>query len=99
MNYNLHLNYEGFEKWLLGYGAKLDGVQYMFRFENDYGASIVKFTGSFGHRSDYWELAVIKFNVDGDFTLLYDTPIADDVIGHLTDAEVCELLGKIKDLA
>ena len=41
MNYDLQLNYEGFENYYITYGLRLDGVQYMFRFDNDYGASVV----------------------------------------------------------
>lgn len=59
MNFNLQLNYEGFEEYYITHGPKLDGIQYIFRFENDYGASVVKFKSTFGYKSDLWELAVI----------------------------------------
>lgn len=98
MNYNLQLNYEGFENYYITHGLRLDGVQYMFRFDNDYGASVVKNKGSFGHKSDLWELAVIQFDATGDYSLVYDTAITDDVIGHLTDGEVCWYLGRIREL-
>ena len=101
MNSNLLLNYAGFEDYYVTHNPNLGGVQYIFRFKNDYGASVIKlpdcFTGSCEGR--LWELAVIEFGdlFDG-YILVYDTPITDDVIQNLTDAEVCELLGKIKEL-
>ena len=77
-----------------------DGRQYVFRFMNNYGASVVKHSGSYGCYNDLWELAVLKFIGPGvwDWDLDYDTEITDDVIGHLDDIEVCEILAKIKEL-
>jgi hypothetical protein len=97
---NLVLNHEGFESRLVTRRSLWEGVQYIFRFENNYGASIVKHNGSYSHRSDLWELAVIKFDdgSDGSWDLNYDTPITNDVIGGLTDEEVRGLLQRIKEL-
>ncbi len=72
-----------------------------FRFENNYGASVIKHFGSYGFEGDLFELAVIRYNPKnknsiGD--LCYDTPITNDVIGYLTNDEVLELLEKIKNL-
>lgn len=36
------------------------GVQYRFTFSNGYGASVVKFYGTYGFGRDLWELAVLK---------------------------------------
>lgn len=61
--------------------AGMGGYQKIYRFENGFGASLVEFPGSYG-----LEMAVIKFtgpDVDS-FELRYDTPITNDVIGHLT---------------
>lgn len=93
MNFNLELNYEGFEDYYIIHGSRLDGAQYIFRFDNNYGASVVKWTGTYGYESDLWELAMIQFDEDGDYDLV------DDVVGHLTDGEVCWYLGKIKELS
>ena len=77
-----------------------DGCQYVFRFNNGFGASVVKHRGSYGHEDDKWELAVIKFNpeIDGDWSLTYETDITDDVIGWLDDDKVNNLLDRIKNL-
>ena len=70
------------------------GVGYKFVFDNEYGASVVKHFGSYGYDSDEWELAV----TDKLGHLVYDTPITDDVLGHLSDEEVDEILNDIKSL-
>lgn len=95
----LELNYEGFEKYLIYKGSKyIDGIHYIFKFDNDYGASVVKHTFSYGHESDRWELAVIKFYRGNEWDIDYNTKITDDVIGYLTDDRVRELLGEIQKL-
>ena len=92
------LNYEGFESYLYTFGSCWEGIQYIFKFENSYGASIVKHDGSYGHERDLWELAVIKFSSDEEWHLIYSTEITDYVLGWLTDEEVKELLARIKEL-
>lgn len=97
---NLELNFEGFENYLLGIKELFDGVHYMFRFENGYGASIVKHMYSYGHEDDLWELAVTVFpHKDAKWSkLCYNTPITDDVLGSKTDDEIREILNEIKEL-
>lgn len=99
---NLNLNYEGFETNLIGrFNSIMDGVQYKFKFDNCYGASVVKHRGSYGHKEDLWELAVLMFYrsiPDDRGVLCYNTPITNDVLGWLTDEEVRNLLVRIKEL-
>lgn len=86
-------------KYLILERQILDGVQKIYRFENDYGASVVKFPGSYGYEQGKWELAVVKFHGDNiDFFLSYETPITDDVLENLSWKEVEEHLKKIKNL-
>lgn len=105
------LNYEGFEKYYLDnkynndkYSWIYGKQQWLFRFENNYGASVIKHWGSYGFEDDLFELAVIKFNnhykklYGNDFELVYDTPITNDVIGHLTNNDVLRYLHKIQRL-
>lgn len=94
----LNLNYEGFEENLVSKNDCWDGVQYRFRFENDYGASVVKHCVSYGAECDLWELAAIKYTGFEYWDLCYDTEITNDVIGGLTDEQVREYLQKIKEL-
>lgn len=99
---NLVLDYKGFEPYLI---RKIEndgktGVQYIFRFENNYGASVVKNRMSDGHQYDFWELAVIGFYDESNekWDLIYTTSVTPDVEGYLIDWEVRNLLKKIKEL-
>lgn len=71
-----------------------DGIQYHFKAENGFGASIVRHCFSYGNEQGLWELAVIG----KDGKIAYDTPIAEDVLGYLTETEVNEILEKISAL-
>lgn len=81
--------------------AGLGGVQKLYRFENGFGASVVKSFGSYGNEQGLWEIAVLKFtgpDID-NFELTYTTSITEDVIGHLSEGEVDEYLTKIEALS
>jgi hypothetical protein len=78
----------------------LGGTQDLYAFESSpYGASVVRHPYSYG-APDQYELAVIEF-VDAersDWSICYDTPITNDVVGHLTPEEVQETLAQIDAL-
>ena len=77
------------------------GRQRLYRFENNFGASVVRHNTSYGGKEGLWELAVIKWSeesIDPDWRLVYDTPITDDVIGWLEESEIEPILLKIKSL-
>lgn len=95
---NLELNIQGFEKNLKEKGPLFNGIQYLFRFDNGYGASVVKHCGSYGSNKDLWELAVIHFDGPVSWHIVYDTPVTGDVEGYLSDGDVRNLLNKIRDL-
>ena len=63
-------------------------------FENGYGASVVKHSGSYGGNQGLYEIAVL----DSDGDLCYDTPITDDVIGYANEDKVKDTLDRIKSL-
>lgn len=80
--------------WNVKTSPVYDGVRKEFKFENGYGASVVRHSFSYGGKKGLWELAVLDKNGD----LCYDTPITSDVIGHLNDPEVDRILEEIKRL-
>ena len=69
------------------------GIQKVYQFPNGYGASVIQHKGSYGYQKGLWELAVL---FEGE--LCYGTEITDDVMGHLNDPEVDNILGKISRL-
>jgi len=82
---------------LKGYKKKVkihDGVGYVYEFENGYGASVVKHSGSYGNDKGLYEIAVL----DSDGDLCYSTPITDDVIGYANEDKVLDTLHRIKSL-
>ncbi len=88
------LKYEGFEQYLVsGRDNFFGGLSYEFRFENNYGASVIKHKFSYGNEDDLFELAVLY---DGKIT--YSTEITGDVLGYLTDEDVLFYLSEIRDL-
>lgn len=75
----------------------LSGVQAVVFFDNGYGASVIRGTGSYGVGDDLYELAVVKG--DGDsWDLCYTTGITNDVIGHLSEKAITNLLQEIEAL-
>ena len=97
------LKYDKFEKYL--YEEKKEkfshqeSYQYILKFDNGYGASVIKNPGSYGNKQDLFELALITFD---EFTwyLCYLPQITGyaDVIGCLTNDDVLDLLERIKNL-
>ena len=75
-----------------------DGTQVVYKFENGYGASVVCHEFSYGGDEGLKELAVIKFYEGDKWHLCYETEITDDVLGHLTDEDVADLLVQIEAL-
>ena len=69
------------------------GIQKRYKFSNGYEASVIQSMFSYGGESGKWELAV-QFNG----LCVYDTPITDDVLGHLSWDEVEKNLSAIDKL-
>ena len=93
---DLNLNYEGFEEYLVEREdsptmncnfEEAPGVRYVFRFENNYGASVVKHLGSYGYDEDLWELAVIRFGKYDELCIEYfENHDCDEELEGLLDA-------------
>lgn len=62
-------------------------------FDNGYTASIVRGFGTYGNESGLYEMAVMH-----DGNLVYDTPVTDDVIGHVHSEQVPEICAQIAAL-
>lgn len=66
----------------------------IYKFPNGYGASIIKIEYIyFGI-----EIAVLKFDENGNWDIDYSTPITNDVIGGLSEEERDNVLQQIFDL-
>lgn len=66
-------------------------------FDNGYGISVIKHSGSYGYDQGLYECAVLKGNEE-DSDLCYDTHITDDVIGWCDEEEVTRIMKQIQEL-
>jgi len=87
-----------FNKYIIDINAINKGMQIMFRFDNNYGISLVSNGFSYGNSSDEFEIAVIKFDGDNNFKICYSTDITDDVLGYQTKDDVIEVIEKVINL-
>ena len=68
--------------------------QTIYKFPNGYGASVIKFNYVyFGI-----EIAVLRFDENGNWNIDYSTPITNDVIGGLNEESRDSVLQQILDL-
>lgn len=67
----------------------LGGPHLVAFFENGYGVSVIQNLYSYGGRDGRWEAAVLKGNQE-EWRIVYDTPVANDVVGWLSEDEVKE---------
>jgi len=74
-----------------------NGIHKLYKFDNDFGASVVRCLFSYGGDKGLYELAVIRWE-DGKWNMVSDTEITDDVIGWLSEEEVEDLLKRIMEL-
>ena len=66
----------------------------IYKFDNGYGASVISAEFSYGGDRGLFEVAVL----DAAGNIAYDTPITDDVLGHLDFADVAQVLKDIENL-
>ena len=78
--------------------SNIGNKQAVFKFPNGYGASLIQGPSSYGGEDGLFEIAVLEFNTGNGWELCYHTSVADDVLGHLTENEVMEILNKIYKL-
>lgn len=78
---------------------KNGGTQVVHRFDNGFGASVIRGPYTYGGPKGLFEVGVIEFEGDGDgYGLTYDTPITNDVLGWLDEAAVEGVLAQIEAL-
>jgi len=94
LNQILSLDYKTFDDINFEKHEELGGVVGRIIFENGFGASVVSHIMSYGGKLGLYELAVLDKNEE----LTYDTPVTNDVLGHLTPEEVTNYLIKIQEL-
>jgi hypothetical protein len=79
-----------------------EGKQGLAFFENGYGVSVIRFRSPFGYGSctsdeTEWELAVI-IGDESNYSITYNTDITSDVIGHLSEDEVSDIMNRVQGL-
>jgi hypothetical protein len=78
----------------------MESVSATLMFDNDYGISVRMGPFTKGGLLGKFEIAIVKIPPGQTFTVIcYDTPIAQDVIGHLTIEEVTDYMAKIQELS
>ena len=98
---NLNLNYEGFEKYLVNtvdirFGG--GGRRYEFKFDNSYGATVLKHAYSCGSDGELWIVCVVRWLDNYYEALDGDSILGTYIIKDLTNEDVRNLLQRIKDL-
>ena len=75
-----------------------NGHQWIFRFENGYGASVIKNLGSYGYDDDLFEIITVHY-IDGPdfYELCHIIKEIPSPMGYLTNEQVMQCLQKIKD--
>lgn len=89
---------KGFEKYIQ---KPVDDEYYkdqtLYKFENDWGASIIYHQGSYGYEQGLVELGIVRW-FGHKYMLSYDTDLTNDVLGDLTQEQAKLILEKIKEL-
>lgn len=89
---------KGFEKYIQEQtDDKYYEDQTLYKFENDWGASIIYHQGSYGYEQGLVELGILSWFGDR-YMLTYDTYLTNDVLGNLTQEQAKSILEKIKEL-
>jgi hypothetical protein len=72
----------------------VDGTQSVMMFDNGYGVSVIKKPFSYGGKMGLYELAVLDSGED----ITYNTPVTNDVLGHLSEEEVTKYMIEVQKL-
>ena len=72
--------------------------QAIIRFDNDYGVSVIRGDSTISDDDHPFELAVIHFDKDGSFSLIYPSFTGTAIIGHLNDDDVSYFMQVIQNM-
>jgi hypothetical protein len=68
-------------------------------FDNDYGVSVVRGRYTYGGAEGLYELAVIHMPKGAKVSrLCYDTPVTNDVMGHLEPQDITDVMKQVAEL-
>lgn len=81
--------------------SDFDRTQWLYRYPNDYGASVITGLGSYTDKEHPYELAVLFFYGpdDGEFILSLGDPVTSDVMPCLSADDVARTLKQIEELS
>lgn len=83
-----------YNKYIIDFNSINKGMQLVFRFDNNYGLSIVCHSFSYGRENNSFEIAVIKFNSEDNknWDIDYSTSITNDVLGYQSKEDVINII-------
>tara|TARA_R110000868_G_C10689502_1_gene748177 strand:- start:90 stop:398 length:309 start_codon:yes stop_codon:yes gene_type:complete len=68
-------------------------------FDNNYGVSVIRGPYTYGGLKGLYELAVLYMDSElNESELVYDTPVTNDLVGHLTPDDVTRLMKQVSEL-
>lgn len=91
----MDLTYSEQFKEYIEFSRYIGHMQTVYKFPNGFGASVIEI---YYYEEDYIEVAVVKFDKNGEYRLDYSTPITDDVIVVTDIEERDNVLQQICDL-
>jgi hypothetical protein len=81
-----------------------EGLHGLLFFPNGYGVSVVRYKNlisetysSYTSNEDEWEVAVL-YGDENEWNITYNTHITDDVIGHLSEGGVEQIITLVQNL-
>ena len=93
--YSIMKTIEQYNKYIIDFNSINKGMQLLFRFDNDYGLSVVCHSYSYGNDKDLFEVAIIKFDSNNKWNITYDTDITGDVLNDQSKEDVISLIEKV----
>lgn len=74
------------------------GVQRIYSFHNGYSVSALMTPFSYGGKQGLWEAGIMKKDCQDEWSMVYTTPLTNDVVGGLTDAELADFVNAVRSL-